>query len=54
MTRSQSQLSVLVQYILDCGCDFNRNSMGGTGKLVREVDFLGFGLVERCGNWRFN
>ena len=40
----------LVQYILDCGWDFNRNSMGDTGRLVSEVVFLGLGLVDRCGN----
>ena len=44
------QVSELIQCILGCGWDFNRNSMGDTGRLVSEVVLLRLGLVDRCGN----
>ena len=47
---SHSQDGVLVQYMLDCGCDLSRNGMGGTGRLVRDAVFFGFGLVDRWGS----
>ena len=43
---SMKEVLELAQYILDCGWDFNRNSMGDTGMLVSEVVFLGLGLVR--------
>ena len=45
------QYFVLVQYILHSGLRLRRYCSGGIGRLFRDVQWLGLGLVDRWGNW---